>query len=139
VRLDEPRWVMMRSLLLPGWGQLHNRAWFKALAIGGTECWILAGMLEDDRQLRRLRSESDRAAAGGDNEAYNAAVDAYNDRLEGLVTREWWLGGLLLYSMLDAYVDAHFRDFKVEFGYDRVLRDGSAPGGRARLSVGWGF
>src|SRR5437016_4259211 len=27
---DQPRMVMLRSLVLPGWGQLYNRAYFKA-------------------------------------------------------------------------------------------------------------
>ena len=28
---------MLRSLFVPGWGQLYNGKWFKALVIGGTE------------------------------------------------------------------------------------------------------
>src|SRR5262245_4436867 len=26
---DQPRWVMARSLVVPGWGQVHNHAWWK--------------------------------------------------------------------------------------------------------------
>jgi hypothetical protein len=138
-RFEAPRWVMLRSLAVPGWGQLHNGSWLKAALLGGGEVWIVAGLLDDERSLRRLRTEVDLAKRAGDNDGFNAAVDAYNDRLDRIVARQWWLGGLLFYALTDAYVDAHFRDFKVEFEYDRALPGGKPPGGQARLSVGWDF
>jgi hypothetical protein len=36
-------------------------------------------------------------------------------------------------------VDAHFRDFKVEFEYDRALKGGKPPAGQTRLSLRWVF
>ena len=138
-RFEAPRWVMLRSLAFPGWGQLHNGAWFKAALLGGGETWIVAGLVEDDRRMRQLRAEADLAQASGDNEGFNAAVDAYNNRLGRFVSRQWLLGGLLVYALMDAYVDAHFRDFKVEFEYDRALRGGNPPAGQTRLSLRWVF
>jgi len=138
-RFDAPRWVMLRSLVLPGWGQFHNGCWLKAAVLGGGETWVVAGLVDDDRRMRQLRAEADLAKAGGDNDGFNAAVDAYNRRLERFVSRQWWLGGLLVYSLMDAYVDAHFRDFKVEFEYDRALKGGKPPTGQTRLSLRWDF
>jgi len=111
----------------------------KAAILGGGEVWIVGGMVDDDRSMRRLRAEADRARAEGDNDGFNAAVDAYNTRLDRFVAREWWLGGLVIYALMDAYVDAHFRDFKVEFEYDRALKDGKPPTGQTRLSLRWDF
>jgi len=96
-------------------------------------------MVEDDRRIRQLRTEAELALAGGDDERYNTAVDAYNSRLERFVSRQWLLGGLLVYALMDAYVDAHFRDFKVEFEYDPALKGGKPPAGRTRLSLRWAF
>ena len=138
-RFETPRWVMLRSLAVPGWGQLHNGSWLKAAVLGGGEIWLLAGMVEDDRRIRQLRTEAELALAGGDDERYNTAVDAYNSRLERFVSRQWLLGGLLVYALMDAYVDAHFRDFKVEFEYDPALKGGKPPAGRTRLSLRWAF
>ena len=138
-RFDTPRWVMLRSLALPGWGQFHNGSWFKTALLGGGEIWIVAGLVNDNRRMSQLMAEADLARAGGDNDGYNAAVDAYNSHLEGFVSRQWWLGGLLAYALMDAYVDAHFRDFKVEFEYDRALKGGKPPAGQTRLSLRWNF
>lgn len=138
-RFDTPRWVMLRSLVLPGWGQIHNRAWLKAVVLGGGELWIVGGLLNDDRRMRQLMGEADVARANGDSDGYNSAVDAYNVRLERFVSRQWLLGGLLGYALMDAYVDAHFRDFKVEFEYDRALKGGRPAAGQTRLSLRWAF
>lgn len=143
-RWDTPRWVMLRSLAFPGWGQLHNGSWLKAAVLGGGEVWIVAGLVDDNRRMQQLMAEADLAKAGGDNDGFNAAVDAYNGRLERFVSRQWQLGGLLVYALMDAYVDAHFRDFKVEFEYDRALKGGkppsaNPPAGQTRLSLRWAF
>jgi len=138
-RFNAPNWVMLRSLAFPAWGQLHNRAWLKATLLGGGEVALLVGLLQDDRRLSDLRSEADRARVAGDVESLNAAVDAYNSRLDRFVSRQWLLGGVLVYAMVDAYVDAQFRDFKVEFEYDPAAPGGRPPAGGARLSLRWSF
>ena len=38
--LSEPRYVMLRSALIPGWGQLHNGSWFKAIGVAAGEIGI---------------------------------------------------------------------------------------------------
>jgi hypothetical protein len=65
------------------------------------------------------------------------------------VSGQWLLGGMLAYALIDAYVDAHFRTFDIDFRNDPALpRDESpepAPGGGrhdatgARLSLRWHF
>jgi hypothetical protein len=138
-RFETPRWVMLRSLAVPGWGQLHNGSWLKAALLGGGEVWLIAGLAEDSRQLGRLKAEADRALQEGDTERQNAAVDAYNNRLARVVSRQWLLGGVLAYALVDAYVDAHFRDFKLEFEHDPALPGGRPPTGQTRLSLRWDF
>ena len=57
-------------------------------------------------------------------DARNAAVERYNTRLDHMVGREWLLGGLLVYSLIDAYVDAHFVNFRFEFEHDSARPEG---------------
>ena len=146
-RFSEPRYVMFRSLLIPGWGQLYNRSWFKATLLGGLEYWMIAGLVQDDRELNRLTREANEAQAIHDEDAFNAAVSAYNDRLDRSISRRWLLGGVIAYALLDSYVDAHFRNFEVEFGPDPALPPDMAPtgGGKSkgkgggRMSLRWSF
>jgi hypothetical protein len=66
-------------------------------------------------------------------------VNAYNDRLDRMVSREWLLGGVVVYALADAFVDAHFRDFKIEFEYDPALPKGTPGASGVRLAAGWAF
>jgi hypothetical protein len=146
---EQPRMVMLRSLIIPGWGQFHNHAWFKAVGVAGAEGWLLSSILHDRSQLSRDLAAVNAAADIGDVDAHTAAVNRYNSRLDGYVGGQWLLGGLLAYALVDAYVDAHFRRFEIEFRSDPALpRDaapddgrGSVPTGGAggRLSLRWIF
>jgi uncharacterized protein DUF5683 len=137
-RWDQPRWVMLRSLALPGWGQIHNRAWIKAVGVAGSEIAMGAAIWNDERHLDRLSAEVRVAQADQDQPRFNAAVLAYNDVLDASIRRRWLLGGLIAFALLDAYVDAHFVDFEVEFERDPALPEGT-PIPAAKVSVGWRF
>ena len=136
-RFEAPRWVMLRSALLPGWGQIHNRAWLKAIGIGGGEIAFAAQIWRDERELNRLSRLADEAQAANDEVAFGARINAYNARLAAETNRRWLLGGLLAYALVDAYVDAHFANFKAEFDVPPPASDGTSGG--ARLRVGWSF
>ncbi|MBI1799821.1 MAG: hypothetical protein HYR73_09075 [Candidatus Eisenbacteria bacterium] len=133
---EQPRWVMMRSLVIPGWGQAHNRAWFKATVVAGTELWLASVLISDQRELDRLSAEIT-AAGTGDPAQVESLVNEYNDRLNHFVSRQWLLGGAVAYALLDAYVDAHFRNFDIEFRNDPALPGGLAPA--QRLDLRWNF
>ena len=145
---EQPRVVMLRSLLVPGWGQLYNHAWFKAAAVGGTEGWLIYSIRHDRGNLDALRVEVDAALAANDETAYIEATNRYNSKLDDYVRGQWLLGALLTYALLDAYVDAHFRRFELEFRSDPALprevapenaRGASGGGPRSRLSLRWHF
>jgi hypothetical protein len=138
-RFDAPRWVMMRSAVIPGWGQLHNGSWLKAAAVAGGEGLLIYRIRQDIDELDRLSAEVEAARVANDAEAEQAAVIAYNDRQNSLVARQWWLGGVLVYAMMDAYVDAHFRHFDIEFKHDPALPEGVPVRPQARLSYRWSF
>lgn len=138
-RFDAPRWVMLRSLVVPGWGQLHNGSWLKAVLLGGGEVALITGIVQDHGSLDGLQAAAERARVESDDATYNAAVQAYNDRLDRMTSREWLLGAVMVYALADAFVDAHFRDFRIEFEYDPALPGGTPGAGGARLALGWAF
>jgi hypothetical protein len=148
---EQPRVVMLRSLLVPGWGQWHNHAHLKALGIGGVEGWILGGMIVNNRRLNTLLGQVNAAARDttpGAQDRYERARLAYNDRLDQVVSGTWLLAGVLAYSLVDAYVDAHFRTFETDFRTDPALPPDESPAGPSsdahrarvlRLSLRWRF
>jgi len=134
-----PGWVMARSLVVPGWGQATNHAWFKAIGIGVGEVALMFRIVDDQHALNQLDAVVQAARAADDLEAEEIAVAAYNDRLNGALTRQWLLGGLIAYSMADAYVDAHFRHFKIEFERDPALPAGKPAELGLRVGGEWRF
>jgi hypothetical protein len=124
--------VMARSLLIPGWGQFHNRAWFKAAAVAASESYLIVRIVQDDAALKSLNADVNAARESDDADAEQSAVDRYNTRLDRVVGREWLLAGLVTYALMDAYVDAHFVKFKFEFEHDPAL-PGGPPGAKVVL------
>jgi len=134
---DQPRFVMMRSLVIPGWGQLYNRAYFKAGLVIGAEGWLIGALISDSHKLEDLQHEVDAAHASGDTLQADIATNAYNDRLNTFVGRQWLLAGVVVYALLDAYVDAHFKNFDIEFRPDAPAPGASGP--TQRLDLRWKF
>ena len=110
IRRHNPSLAMWKSLILPGWGQLYNKKYLKTVIIGGAEIALIYGIFYQHDQ-------SEKAQKAGDSEAANFYRDDRN-RLT------WWLAGIILYSMADAYVDAQLMDFDLS----NELSLGIAPG-----------
>jgi len=100
-----PRGAMLRSVILPGWGQFYNGKWFKALLVAGTEIGLVVNAAIQD----------DLADKAGDEFEREFYLDSRN-------LSYWWLAGVTLLSMIDAYVDAHL--YKFDESTDLSLRIG---------------
>ena len=53
-RFDQPHWVMLRSLVVPGWGQAHNHAWIKAALVAVGDGVMRVRLIHDERRLSNL-------------------------------------------------------------------------------------
>jgi len=120
----EPRFVMMRSLLFPGWGQAYNRAWFKAGAVAAGEVAFGVAIYNDQQQLTDLQAQLDQAQASGDAQRYSDLANEYNNGLDQRIAHTWLLAAVVTYALVDAYVDANFRGFEMEFKHDPALPNG---------------
>jgi hypothetical protein len=130
---------MFRSAIVPGWGQAYNGSWFKAVAVASVEGTLVYNIVRDLDALDQLNAQIEAARAASDADAELVAIAAYNDRQSALVQRQWLLGAAVVYAMMDAYVDAHFRHFDVEFKNDPALPEGVPVRPHARLSFRWSF
>lgn len=98
-----PRTAVLCSALFPGAGQIYNGKWLKAGILSGLEGYTLyrAHIFHEDYQRDRTDTE------------------AQINRNKHL----WYAAGVYVYSMLDAYVDAHLSSFPVgNLAFDPVNR-----------------
>jgi len=142
----QPRYVMMRSLLFPGWGQAYNNKWFKAGAVAAGEVAFGVTIYNDQQKLNDLQTQLDEAKAAGDDQRYADLANQYNAQLDQRVAHTWLLAAVVTYALVDAYVDAHFRGFELEFKHDPALPNGPPPAthsgggsGTTRLGLRWHF
>ncbi len=111
--VKSPRGAMLRSLAVPGWGQWYNGKKTKAVIIAGGEI----GLIVDAIVLNQLAM----AAKTADERYF------YRDNRSLAL---WWLAGVILYSMADAYVDAHLYRFdeSPDLSSASMLKYKRAPG-----------
>ncbi len=103
-----PKAAMMRALV-PGWGQFYNGQAIKGvLGIAGQGTLIGLALYYDKR--------------AGDFPSDSSNHDLFVDRRN---LTFWLMGAFTLFSMLDAYIDAHLHDF--DTGPDLSLRIGVVP------------
>ncbi len=94
VHKKSPTGAMLRSLVFPGWGQWYNNKKIKAIVFFCGETALLTNAIYLNQQL--VNSED------------LATREFYINNRNLSV---WWLVGVVLFSMGDAFVDAHLADF----------------------------
>jgi len=113
---EAPFKVMMRSAIVPGWGQMYNHQPLKAaLVVGGEGFIVMKTIHELHLQNQAIQRAAD-AEAVGDLAAQDAATldsDLHRNRKISWI---WWGLAAHLLSMADAYVDAHLSTFDSDFG-----------------------
>ncbi len=92
--IKSPTGAMLRSLIFPGLGQWYNGKKLKAVVVFLGQTGLLANSIYLNQQLVKSHTDYER-------EFY------INNRNLSV----WWLVGVTLFSMADAYVDAQLSDF----------------------------
>lgn len=111
VRKTSPGGALFRSAFVPGWGQLYNRKYIKAVIFAAGESWLAYGIYNDwkeaDEHERNFKSPPP------DDLDYQAMEFAkYEDARDRRNLKMWILSATIFYSMFDAFVDAHLSDFQ---------------------------
>lgn len=96
--------VLIASAAYPGLGQLLNGTERKAAIIGGAEALLIAQLILEDRWTRYALKNYRET---GDNDYF----EEYSEHFDRRQTLIWWTSILALYSIADAYVDAHLSGF----------------------------
>lgn len=118
IQYKSPRGAMIRSAILPGWGQAYNHKFLKALVYMGGEVYFATRYIELNDELKILRIDYEKT---GQTSITQKDLDVKEHERNG-----WgWLftAGYLL-AIGDAFVDAHLyglnvnNDISVEVGSD---------------------
>lgn len=159
-----PRGALIRAAILPGWGQIYNRQYYKLpFVYAGLGGFVYGVLYTNDRVRYYRRAYLYRAWEDlqPDDNPYEHYIGTYNDLVEQLGfeidaeplknqrnkfkrNRDLFVLGVGLFyglTMLDAFVSAHLRDFDV--GEDLTLRvapgGGLAPQSNPTLTIRWRF
>lgn len=103
---QKPTLALFKSMALPGWGQLGNRRYTKALIFAGLETWFIGSAIHYGRQASDRRDEWNNLDES-DVTARDIAYRLYLDRRDERNKFTWFAGLTVFISMFDAYVDAH--------------------------------
>ncbi|MBN1779958.1 hypothetical protein JW948_02435 [bacterium] len=88
--------AMLRSALMPGWGQAYNHQWLKALMVLGAESGLAGNAVYMNRKALVSQTDDER--------------EFYRHNRNTFV---WWFAAVYMLNILDAYVDAHLFQFDV--------------------------
>lgn len=89
-----PNGAVLRSLLVPGWGQYYNGQKWKAALVCAAEVSEVGVAIFWHRESKRVNDAR-----------YKLIYEDYRN------AAYWFLAGTIVLSMLDAYVDAQLSDF----------------------------
>ena len=92
--VKSPRTAVIRSALIPGWGQWYNEKRIKAIIVFGGEAVLVGTAIGYHRLASKSETDIER--------------DFYLDNKSKFI---WYFVAAHLLNMLDAYIDAHLWDF----------------------------
>ncbi len=95
-----PSAALLRSAVLPGWGQFYNDEPLKGVVFGTLELGLLSWLIAEHIASEEARNNND-----------DPAYQLHRQRRLDLI---WYTSAAWLFGMLDAYVDAYLYSFSTE-------------------------
>ncbi len=111
-----PWGAVLRSAIIPGWGQIYNESYWKAPVVWGFAAYFVYIWIDNNKSYKHYRDlyTSIKDSPDYDN-SYKERIrvgyrDFYRDQRDEFAI---YLGITYVLNLLDAYVDAHLFDFSV--------------------------
>ncbi len=108
-----PTGALLRSAVIPGWGQFYNESYLKIPVIAGLATWFGYNYFNNDGLYTDNRLLYEKTG----NRLYYRNREFYRDQRDNFAI---YLGILYIANLIDAYVDAHLFDFNVEEDFYRT-------------------
>lgn len=107
VMQKSPWGAVLRSAVLPGFGQFYNESYWKIPVIWGVGALFISGWVYNNN----LYQDNKNLFIETGNSLYKLNRDFYRDQRDNFTI---YLVILYVLNLVDAYVDAHLFDFTVE-------------------------
>lgn len=106
VMQKSPMGAVLRSALIPGWGQFYNESYWKVPVVWGALGWFVYGWIESNNNYTDYR---DKYLISGLQRDLSVR-EFYKDQRDLFAV---YIGLTYFLNLIDAYVDAHLFDFEV--------------------------
>ncbi len=106
--VKSPWGAVLRSAVLPGWGQFYNKKYIKSALAASVNGVLFSQIIHNQNQWEKT----------GERSYFNRRNDFY-----------WYFGIAYLLTLADAYVDAYL------FGFNKAMDIGLSPPGRNNKPV----
>jgi hypothetical protein len=111
-----PVGALVRSAIVPGWGQFYNESYWKLPILFGVGGYFVYEWIQNNNRFKDYEQQFD-ASITASNSSGNSRLkllrEFYRDQRDSY---SWYLAALYLLNLLDAYIDAHLYDFDVSGG-----------------------
>lgn len=110
VMQKSPWGAVLRSAIIPGWGQIYNESYWKAPVVWGITGWLIYNWIDNNKLYKKNRD----LYISTDISGYKTIRDFYRDQRD-----QFAIYIVLTYflNLVDAYVDAQLFDFSVDNNY----------------------
>ena len=112
VMQKSPMGALLRSAVLPGWGQFYNESYWKIPIVWGASGWFIYMWIDRNnlyKEYQDLYIQSITETSGG-NQQLKSLRNFYRDNRDQFAI---YFTITYLLNLVDAYVDAHLFDFDV--------------------------
>ena len=112
VMTKSPMGALLRSAVLPGWGQFYNESYWKIPIVWGASGWFIYMWFDRNNLYKKyqdLYNNSITETSNG-NQQFRSLRNFYRDNRDQFAV---YFAITYLLNLVDAYVDAHLFDFDV--------------------------
>lgn len=97
--LRSPTGALLRSLAVPGWGQMYNKKYFKAIIVAGGQGVLLGTAIAEWKRATDAKNDTSLSSF--------QRLEDYRLHTNNRNMLLWLYAAATVVSILDAYVDAH--------------------------------
>jgi hypothetical protein len=109
-----PWGAVLRSAVVPGWGQFYNESYWKVPIVWGIGAWLVYNWIQNNNSYNNYKDLFQKSPTANSNDPNLVYRNFYRDQRDLFTI---YMGITYLLQLVDAYVDAHLVDFTVQENY----------------------